>query len=378
MSTASPTAFTEPTAGLHSIIQRIATGPELSKDISRAEASAAMSQVLNDATDPVQAAIFLIALRMKRETDDENLGVLDALRAATETVIAPVDDVLDLADPYDGYGHTLPVAPFLPALLAACGVPTLSHGIERLAPKFGVTHHQVLRALGIPTDLHPRAAAVRLGEPDIGWAYLDQSAFCPKLHALAELRTRIVKRPVLTTVETLLGPVRGRHRTHLVTGYVHKAYPRKYALLARAAGFDSALIVRGVEGGVIPMLRQSGKCFAYRAGGAEQPLAFAPADFGMDDSLRAPVVPAELEIAGDHTGPIDNAELARAAAQAGMQALMGTPGPVRENLICSAALCLTHLGRLPSLRDAADTVRRALDTGAAWERFDRARTWGSD
>jgi anthranilate phosphoribosyltransferase len=378
MSASSPSALIDTTAGLRSIIQRIATGPELSKDISRAEASAAMSQVLNDEADPVQAAIFLIALRMKRETDDENLGVLDALRAATETVTALVDDVLDLADPYDGYGHTLPVAPFLPALLAACGVPTLSHGIERLAPKFGVTHHQVLHTLGIPVDLRPRAAAARLGEPEIGWAYLDQSAFCPKLHALAGLRTRIVKRPVLTTVETLLGPVRGRQRTHLVTGYVHKAYPRKYAMLARAAGFDSALIVRGVEGGVIPMLRQSGKCFAYRDGGAEQALEFAPADFGLDDSLRAPLAPADLETAGLHTRQGNHAELARAAAQAGMEALMGAPGSVRDNLICAAALCLTHLGRQPSLRDAADAVRQVLDSGAAWVRFDRARTRGSD
>jgi anthranilate phosphoribosyltransferase len=378
MSASSPTAVNDAAAGLRSVIQRIATGPELSKDISRAEASAAMGQVLNDAADPVQAAIFLIALRMKRETDDENLGVLDALRAATETVTAPVDEVLDLADPYDGYGHTLPVAPFLPALLAACGVPTLSHGIERLAPKFGVTHHQVLRALDIPVDLRPRDAAARLGEPDIGWAYLDQSAFCPKLHALAELRTRIVKRPVLTTVETLLGPVRGRQKTHLITGYVHKAYPRKYALLARAAGFDSALIVRGVEGGVIPMLRQSGKCFAYRDGAAEQPQEFTPTDFGMDDALRAPVVPAELESdkTSIHQGSM--AELAIAAAQAGKQALMGTAGPVRDNLICAAALCLTHLGRHPSLRDAAESVRHVIDSGEAWERFDRARTRGSD
>ena len=40
-------------------------------------------------------------------------------------------------------------------------------------------------------------------------------------------------------------------------------YPRIYALLARHAGFDSALLVRGVEGGVIPGLNQTGKVFRY-------------------------------------------------------------------------------------------------------------------
>ena len=68
---------------MRSIIQRVATGPELSKSISRDEARAGMGLVLDGRVDPVQAGIFLIALRMKRETDDENLGVLDAIRGAT-------------------------------------------------------------------------------------------------------------------------------------------------------------------------------------------------------------------------------------------------------------------------------------------------------
>ena len=56
---------------MRSIIQRIATGPDMSKDISLAEARAGMNGILQGEVDPVQAAIFLIALRMKRETDDE-------------------------------------------------------------------------------------------------------------------------------------------------------------------------------------------------------------------------------------------------------------------------------------------------------------------
>ncbi|HSJ97106.1 MAG TPA: anthranilate phosphoribosyltransferase, partial [Myxococcota bacterium] len=108
---------------MHSILKRIATGPELSKDISREEACAGMRAILDRRVDPVQAGIFLIALRMKRETDDENRGMLDAIREATLRATAAVDDVVDIADPYDGFVRTLPAAPFLPALLAACGIP---------------------------------------------------------------------------------------------------------------------------------------------------------------------------------------------------------------------------------------------------------------
>ncbi|HZM35804.1 MAG TPA: hypothetical protein VFC18_15085 [Burkholderiales bacterium] len=346
---------------MDSILKRIATGPELSKDISREEAREGMRLVLEGAVDPVQAGVFLIALRMKRETDDENLGMLEAIRDATQRATAPVDEVLDIGDPYDGYNRTLPAAPFLPPLLAACGVPAVSHGVERMGPKYGLTHRQVLRAAGLPVDLTTEEAAARLGDPGVGWAYVDQSAFCPKLHALTQLRTLIVKRPAITTAEVLAGPVRGRRKTHLLTGYVHKPYPRIYAMLARHAGFDSALIVRGIEGGVIPALRQAGKAFYYRDRGEEQSVDFAPGDLGIDEPVRAPEIPPELEAEA----------VAKAAAEAGMAALAGAAGPTRESLVLGAALCLWHLKRHGSLESAARAARGVLDSGAAAARARR-------
>jgi anthranilate phosphoribosyltransferase len=354
---------------MDSILKRIATGPELSKDISREEAREGMRLVLDGAVDPVQAAVFLIALRMKRETDDENRGLLEAIRDATHRASAPVDEVLDLGDPYDGYNRTLPAAPFLPAVLAACGVATVSHGVQSMGPKYGVTHRQVLAVAGAPVDLSPEQAAARLGDPRIGWAYVDQKAFCPKLYALARLRTLIVKRPAITTAEVLAGPVRGRRRTHLVTGYVHKPYPRIYALLARHAGFDSALIVRGVEGGVIPGLTQTGKAFRVLGDAEEVPVEFKPAELGIEASVRAPRLPGAAGDEDESEAPLDTVVLARAAAEAGRAALEGAPGPTRDCLVYGAALCLWHLGRHGSPRQAADAVRGVLDGGKALARL---------
>jgi len=364
----------DPAVLMRSILQRIATGPELSKDISREEACAGMRLILDGKVDPVQAGVFLIALRMKRETDDENRGLLDAIleatREATRGAIAPVDEVVDIGDPYDGYNRTLPASPFLPAVLAACGVAAISHGVERMGPKYGVTHRQVLSAAGLPVDLSPTQAAERLGDRGIGWAYVDQKRFCPKLHGLAALRTLIVKRPAITTIEVLAGPIRGRAKTHLLTGYVHKPYPRIYALLARHAGFDSALLVRGVEGGVIPSLCNNGKVFRYRDLGEEQPAEIRPSDLGIDQQVRAPRIPGAPAAGEAHAGrALDNDGVAKAAAEAGVAALGGQAGPTRDSLVYGAALCLWHLGHHASLRSAADAVRAALDGGEALRRL---------
>ena len=360
---------------MRSIIQRIATGPELSKDITRDEARRGMRAVLDGTVDPVRAAVFLIALRMKRETDEENLGILDAVRDTTDTVTAPVDEVVDLSDPYNGFNRNLPVSAFLPAVLAACGVSAVSHGVESMGPKFGATHHRVLAASGASVASTAAEVCARLADPQTGWAYCDQSVFNPRLHALAGLRSLIVKRPALATVEVMAGPVRGRRRTHVVTGYVHKPYARIYLLLARHADFDSALIVRGIEGGIIPSLRQNAKVWTYRDGVDEHDTDISPEALGIEQTVRAVPLPEGVEgyrrKSDDTGGEVDGTAIARAAARVGLEALDGTPGPARDSLVYGAALVLRHVGRARGLDEAAAKVRAAIDTGRARARFGR-------
>lgn len=363
----------DPKEVMRSIIQRTATGPELSKDITLDEARAGMRAVLKGEVDPVQAAIFLIALRMKRETDDENKGVLDGIRDMTTTVTADVDEVVDIADPYDGYNRTLPPSPFLPALLAAFGVPAVASGMQTVGPKFGVTHKQILRAAGIDVELSVEAAAARLADKNVGWTYVDQKSFCPSLHDMTDFRTLMIKRSVITTVEVLTGPIRGRKKTHLVTGYVHKPYPRIYALLARHSGYDSALLVRGIEGGVIPSLRQTGKLFFYHDLGEESSVEVEPKDLGIQQDLRAVPIPEDLpksQREGDEVAiSTDSAATAKAAAEAGLAALDGAPGLTRDALTYGAANILWHLKHYESIPAAAQAVRELLDSGQALRQF---------
>lgn len=376
MSGVTPELASEAEAAMRSYLQRIATGPELSKDISREEARHGMELILEGRANPVQAGLFLIALRMKRESDDETRGMLEAIREVTVRVEAKVDHVVDLADPYDGYNRTLPASPFLPMVLAACGVPAFSHGVRSVGPKFGATHHQVLRAAGIDVDATPPEVAARLENPAIGWGYVDQSHFCPKLFALTELRRLMVKRPAITTTEVLAGAITGRKATHLVTGFVHKPYPRIYALLARHAGYDSALLVRGTEGGIIPSLRQSGKIWHYREMGEEQEVDFKPEALGINQELRAVPLPENLPGYRKKTdgiaASVDAEAIASEAARAGIAALEGKTGATFDSLVYGATLCLWHLQRHRSLAEAARAVREVLVSGKALQHFKAA------
>jgi anthranilate phosphoribosyltransferase len=223
----------------------------------------------------------------------------------------------------------------------------------------------VLSAAGIAVDLDPERATRQIEDPDVGWAYVDQSMYCPPLHALVQLREHIVKRPCLTTIESVVPPIRGRGRLHLLTGYVHKAYPHIYLDLARHARYHSALVVRGVEGGVVASLTQPSRAWRLE-GSAEDEFRLDPLAAGIEAGDRAVPWPADVADASPDTR-------AQAAAAAIEAALAGSPGPARESLTYGAAAVVLHLGRAHEPAAAAALARSVLDDGGARRRYERAR-----
>tara|TARA_B100000953_G_scaffold140438_1_gene116200 strand:- start:3890 stop:5017 length:1128 start_codon:yes stop_codon:yes gene_type:complete len=368
------TLLENPEKTMISIIQRVATGPELSKSITYDEARAGMRLVLEGLADPVQAAVFLIGLRVKRETDDENKGILQGILDKTNTVVTDVDELVDVADPYNGYGRSLPSSPFLPVLLAESGVPAVSHGIETVAPKFGVTHSQVLQAAGVSVNLSGEEIWKQICDSDVGWAYVDQSTFCPSLYGMAQFRKRIVKRAAISTAEVLTGPIRGRKKTHLLTGYVHNAYPPIYTMLARHSGFSSTLLLRGTEGGVTPSLRKRDEFIRYWERGEDEVFEADPLEIDIEQDNRLVPIPQELLPNKNRDfGPDENNfEIAKLAAKEGLGALEGTRNATSDALLYSASLTLWHLGRYDSVQKAAVVVRKILSSGKVAERFRRA------
>ena len=368
------TLLENPEKTMISIIQRVATGPELSKSITYDEARAGMRLVLEGLADPVQAAVFLIGLRVKRETDDENKGILQGILDKTNTVVTDVDELVDVADPYNGYGRSLPSSPFLPVLLAESGVPSVSHGIETVAPKFGVTHSQVLQAAGVSVNLSGEEIWKQICDSDVGWAYVDQSTFCPSLYGMAQFRKRIVKRAAISTAEVLTGPIRGRKKTHLLTGYVHNAYPPIYTMLARHSGFSSTLLLRGTEGGVTPSLRKRDEFIRYWERGEDEVFEADPLEIDIEQDNRLVPIPQELLPNKNRDfGPDENnSEIAKLAAKEGLGALEGTKNATSDALLYSASLTLWHLGRYDSVQKAAVVVRKILSSGKVAERFRRA------
>ena len=356
-------------------LQLIATGPEMSKPLNEAQAEDAMDLILNGRISPVRTALFLIALRMKRETDAENIGVLNALMRNLKTCVTRSPKILAIADPFNGYTRSLPATPFLPAVYAACGLPTYIHGLDHVGPKYGITVRKVLDAAGVNVELNPVEAAQQLDHAQSGWSYLDQGKYIPALNKLVELRDEMVKRSCISTLEVVLQPLRGSRATYLVTGFVHKVYPPVYAMLARHAGFDSSAIIRGVEGGCIPSLSQVSRYFGCWGDGELALNKLSPGEFGIEQKQRAIPVPESFQSDIEQTS-FNNTQVLKGVVQhtvdLGLEALGNTPGKMRDSLIYGAAIGLRQFRMVSDSHEAAVKASKAIASGEALARFKAA------
>ena len=118
MNTKSDSLPENPEKTMIAIIKRVATGPKLSKSVSSEEALDGMFLGLDGLASLIQAAVSLIGLRAKREPEDVNKSTLRSILDRSKIIEEKVDELVDIADPYNGYARSLPSSPFLALRLA--------------------------------------------------------------------------------------------------------------------------------------------------------------------------------------------------------------------------------------------------------------------
>ncbi len=316
------------------------------ENLSRSNAKTAIEYVLDPALPEYEKAVLLEALRLKRETWEENMGVFEGLWEAAHHVGVNIPVLIDLSLSYDGFSRTPLLVPFCAPLLASLGYPTLLHGTDKLGPKYGQTPASVLHAARKSAQ-GLSSVICDLETPHIGWGYLDQSESNPALHALKNLRNDMVKRPLLATLDKLMQPIHAE-QTFLVTGYTHPPYrPLLLSLCAQAIPLSGALIMRGVEGSIQPPLDRRFPVSMWDSGSTEESF-FRAADLGIEE---APL-PENLLLS-----EFDSVNL-------GVDALCGKPGFAYDTLLLMGTSILTGLN-LMSQKEAMSAIATSLREGRA-------------
>jgi anthranilate phosphoribosyltransferase len=168
------------------------------ENLSIAEATWAMNEMVGGTATPSQIAAFLIALRAKGETVDEVVGFRDAV--LEHSLPLPVNPrALDIVGTGGDRHRTVNVSTMSSIVAASTGVPVLKHGNRAASSASGSS--DVLGELGLNLDLDPDGVARVFDAVGISFAYA--ALFHPGFRHVGETRREIG----VPTLFNFLGPL---------------------------------------------------------------------------------------------------------------------------------------------------------------------------
>jgi anthranilate phosphoribosyltransferase len=314
------------------------------RDLTAADTSWVLTEVIGGTASPARLAGFLVALRAKGETAEEVAGLADALQdgGIGLDIAGPVVDLVGTGGDRTG---AVNISTMASLVVAATGVRVVKHGGRGASTANGSA--DVLEALGVDLDLSPR----RVGEvaAEVGITYCFAPAFHPGLRHAAPVRRELGIPTVFNVLAPLLNPARPRHQ---LVGVAPAPMTTVLAeVLARRGGV--ALVARGDDGLDKFTTTTTTQVWEVRDGQIAHHVV-DPGAFGIPRAR-----PADLR-----------GEDLAANVRAVRRLLAGEPGPVRDVVLLNAAAARTTLapadGPLPD-RLAAELVRcaEAVDSGRA-------------
>ncbi|MFQ5444049.1 MAG: hypothetical protein ACE5EK_05470 [Nitrospinales bacterium] len=346
-------------ARMQGYLQKIATGPTMSKDMTEAEAEDGLSLILNGEVSSIRSAVFLIATRMKRETLAENIGFWRALDRSTIKRDVKLDQLLQIADPFDGFERTPYFGFYAIPVIAAMGLPTYGHSTLPLPPKFGITFGDILHNhYQVPVE-RPLEKSIQLLE-DFQFGYFNTTQTHPKLENLRELRNEIIKRTSLATFEKMLMPlIAASGGNYLATTYFHKGYEVPMIAVSERSGFDITVIGNGMEGTTLFGVHKPARIF-IDAGESK------PCEISMTlEETFFKDTPQKIREAYEELKNRTPA-LASLAAQ-GEAALKSNQGPAAPLIACQAATLCYYLDLSPDPQTAFEEAEELLKQGKCYE-----------
>jgi anthranilate phosphoribosyltransferase len=326
------------------------------ENLSIAEATWAMKQVMAGEATSAQIAGLLVALRIKGETVDEVVGFRDAVleNALPLDVDSMVLDIVGTGG--DPYGAVLNISSVASVIVASTGVPVVKHGNRGASSASGAS--DVLSSLGLDLTIAPKRVAEVLGETGITYAHA--ATFHPGFRHAAQTRTELG----ISTLFNILGPlcnparpeasavgVAGLDRVPLMVGVFQ----------TRGA---TALVYRGDDG--IDKLTTTGHSHIWEVSlGSVTEHDLDPLDLGI---ARADI---QSLLGAD---PAHNAGVIRSL-------LAGDQGPERDIVVLNAAAGLVSFAlardpdqlRVPILERLAaqmTVASEAIDSGRAARKLD--------
>lgn len=315
------------------------------QDLSAAQTGWAVKETVDGRAPTVALSGFLSALRVKGETAEELLGVVEALFESAIPVESPrpCHDIAGTGG--DGTG-AMNISTLAAIVAAGAGCTVVKHG-GRAASSGTAGSADLMEALGVP--LETPTGLMGSGSATRRFSYLFAPTFNPGLRHAVDARRGLGVPTVFNLAAPLINPCRPDHP---VIGVADQSRVRTLAETLQRLG-RTGLVVHGHDG--LDKLTTTDVTEVWIVGESSiQQIELDPAAFGIPRASLA-------DLRGG--GAAENAERGRAV-------LRGQRGPLRDAVVLNAAAVivagtLTIADAETQFRTAIRQAAEAIDSGSA-------------
>jgi anthranilate phosphoribosyltransferase len=327
---------------IQAAIQAVTDG----QDLTHAEMTAVMRQLMTGEATEAQIGGFLVGLRMKGETVAEVVAAATVMRELSSRVDAGGDHLVDTCGTGGDASATFNVSTACAVVTAAAGAHVAKHGNRSASSASGSA--DVFEAAGVNLDLTPAQVGACIERVGIGFL------FAPAHHQAMRHVVGARKEMGVRTLFNVLGPLTNpAGAPNQVLGVFSEDWLEHLARVLGELGSRHVLVVHAADGLDEISVAAETKVAEYRDGQVST-YTIAPEDFAMEradlDTLRVQSVDESLQ-------------LIRAC-------LDNTDGPARDIVALNAGAAIYASGVAPSLADGVEQARAVLANGAARARLE--------
>jgi len=333
--------LTDPTSfgGWSDLLGTLTAGQDIGSDRARA----ALDVVLAGEATPAQIAALIVALRMKGETIDELVGMVDSMLDAAAPLHLPEEtiDIVGMGGAPSRREHALNVSTMASVVAAAAGATVCKHGNRKASSTSG--SFDLLEALGVAIDLDGPGVERCVERAGVGFCFA--RTFHPAMRHAGPVRAELG----IPTVFNVLGPLSHPGRvTRQVVGVSDPQLLDRIAAVLAARNVTHAWVVHG--SGALDEVTTTGTTDVREV---------------RDGDVRSFAVdPEDVGISRVSAGALAGGDAATNATIFGA-VLDGEPSAAADIVVLNAAAGLVVGSVVDTLAEGVEAARSAIADGRA-------------
>jgi anthranilate phosphoribosyltransferase len=307
------------------------------EDLTIEEMTESMMALMSGEVDPVIAASFLTALKMKTESVEEIVAGARVLREKASKITINKEITMDTCGTGGDSSGTFNISTAVAIILAAEGVAVVKHGNRSVSSQCGCA--DVLEELGVAIDITPEQVKACVDEVNIGFL------FAPTFHSAMRHVGPVRRTLGFRTIFNILGPLANpANASYQLVGVFDEKLLEVFAKVLNELGVKRALVVHGDDGLDEITLSTTTKLCELNQG-VITTKTIRPEDFGLTSSSLESIKGGDKVV---------NARILN-------ELFDGKKGPMRDVLLLNAGAALYTCERVSSMEEGIALAASCLD-----------------